>query len=80
MHAELLQARADGTTRVWSISYNPLREARSLKSRDDVRAEVMAQRATEQGNPLVGEDSGSFYLAQRKPAGEAARVLARAPR
>jgi len=80
VNAELLAARADGTTKVWSISYNPLRQARSLKSRDEVRAEVMAQRAADNANPLVGEDSGSFYLAQQKRATEAAPVLARSGR
>ena len=80
VRSELLQARADGTTKVWSISYNPLRQARSLKSRDEVRAEVMAQRAADNANPLVGEDSGSFYLAQQKRATEAAPGLARSGR
>lgn len=80
VRAELMQARADGTTKVWSISYNPLRQAKSLKSREQVRAELMAHRAAENGNAMIGEDSGSFYLAQRKPAGEAAPVLAKAPR
>ena len=80
VYAELLQARADGTTRVWSISYNPLRVAKSLKTRDEVRGEVLAQRAAENGNPLVGEDSGSFYLAQQKPAREAAPLWAQTSR
>lgn len=80
VRSELLQARADGTTRVWSISYNPLRQAKSLKARDQVRAELLAQRAAESGNPIVGEDSGSFYLAQQKPAREAGPVLARTGR
>ena len=80
VRTELLQARADGTTKVWSISYNPLHKAQSLKSREQVRAEVLGQRAADNGNPLVGEDSGSFFLAQQKPAREAARVLAEAQR
>jgi hypothetical protein len=80
VQAELLQARADGTTKVWSISYNPLRQAKSLKSRDEVRGEVVVQRASESANPLVGEDSGSFYLAQQTPARDAAPVLAKTSR
>ena len=80
VHAELLQARANGTTKVWSISYNPLQQAKSLKSRDEVRAELLAQRASDAGNPLVGEDSGSFYLAQQKPARAVSPVLAQSSR
>ena len=80
VRTELQQARADGTTRVWSISYNPLLKAQSLKSREQVRGEVLTQREADKGNPLVGEDSGSFFLAQQKPAREAARVLANAQR
>ena len=80
VRTELLQARADGTTKVWSISYNPLHKVQSLKSREQVRAEVLALRAADQGNPLVGEDSGSFFLAQQKPAREAGPVLADARR
>lgn len=81
VRAELQQARADGTTKVWSMSYNPLQAAKSLKSRDDVRAELFAQRAADHGsNPAIGEDSGSFHLARQKPAREAAPLLARAQR
>ena len=80
VNAELLQARADGTTKVWSISYNPLRQAKSVKSREQVRAEVLAQRAADNGNVMIGEDSGSFYLAQQKPGREAAPLLADAKR
>lgn len=80
VRSELLQARADGTTKVWSISYNPLQKAQTLKSREQVQAEVLAQRSADNGNPLVGEDSGSFFLAQKKQSREAARVLADAQR
>ena len=81
VHAELLQARADGTARVSSISYNPLQLARSFKSRDEVRAELVAQRASANGNPMLGEDSGSFHLAaQPKPAAQSAPLLARSGR
>lgn len=80
VRAELLQARADGTTKVWSVSYNPLQKARSLKSRGDVRAELFAARAADNGNSMIGEDSGSFHLAQHKPVREAAAVLARTQR
>lgn len=80
VRAELMQARADGTTKVWSISYNPLRQAQSVKTREQVRAEVLAQRAADNGNVMIGEDSGSFYLAQQKPGREAAPLLADAKR
>ncbi|HZF78566.1 MAG TPA: DUF4148 domain-containing protein, partial [Rubrivivax sp.] len=63
VRSELLQARTDGTTKVWSISYNPLHKAQSLKSREELRAEVLTVRAEKKGNALLGEDSGSFSLA-----------------
>ena len=76
VRTELLQARADGTTKVWSISYNPLQKAQSLRSRDELRAEVLALRAEKSGNALLGEDSGSFFLARQLPARQAAPLLA----
>ena len=76
VRSELLQARADGTTKVWSISYNPLQKAQSLRSRDELRAEVLALRAEKSGNALLGEDSGSFFLARQLPARQAAPLLA----
>lgn len=80
VRAELMQARADGTTKVWSISYNPLHHVKAQKSREQVRAEVLAQRTDDSYNVLVGEDSGSFYLAQNRQPRETAPVLAQTRR
>lgn len=76
VQAELLQARADGTTKVWSSSYNPLALAKSLKSRDEVRAEALAARTSGESEALVAEDGGSFLFAQRPQARDAGPVLA----
>lgn len=76
VQAELLQARADGTTKVWSISYNPLALAKSLKTRDEVRAEAVAARVSGESVALAGEDSGSFRLAQMRRARDAGQMLA----
>jgi len=76
VQAELFQARADGTTKVWSSSYNPLALARSLKTRDEVRAEAVAARLSGESVALAGEDSGSFRLAQMRQAGDASQMLA----
>lgn len=58
--AEYHRARQDGTLRVWSAQYNPLAAMKADKSRDEVRAEVLASRADAQA--FYGEDSGSFAL------------------
>jgi hypothetical protein len=76
VQAELFQARKDGTTRVYSISYNPLAVARSTASRDEVKAEVAVARAQGTLDVLTGEDSGSFYLAGLNKSREAGRILA----
>ena len=78
LRAERLQARADGTTAVWSISYNPLAQPKSLKAREEMRAELRDYRQAQLANALVGEDSGAFYLAQQKPARDAGPLLATA--
>ena len=63
VRAELFQARADGTTKVWSTSYNPLTVAKSLRARDEVKAE----RDRVLDVAFIGEDSGSFSLARQQP-------------
>lgn len=63
VQAELFQARADGTVKVWSTSYNPLTVAKSLRSRDEVKAE----RNPVIDTAFIGEDSGSFALARQQP-------------
>lgn len=72
VQAELAQARADGSIKVWSTSYNPLALARSTKSRDEVRAE------RDQGvaSTWYGEDSGSFALSRQLPVQAARSVYA----
>ncbi len=71
---ELFAARADGSIKVWSISYNPLLVAKSFKTRDELKAEVLAARGVSFDNAWYGEDSGSFALA-RTPASRPATPL-----
>lgn len=61
VQAELREAQRSGATRVWSASYNHMAAAKSERSRDEVRAEVLALQR-QAGANLVGEDSGSFAL------------------
>ncbi len=61
VQAELREAQRTGATRVWSTSYNHMAAAKSERSRDEVRAEVLAQQR-QAGASLIGEDSGSFAL------------------
>ena len=74
VQAELFQARADGTIKVWSTSYNPLTVAKSLRSRDEVKAE----RSYAWDVAFYGEDSGSFALSRQRPVRVAAPLLASA--
>lgn len=69
---ELFAARADGSVKVWSTTYNPLTVAKSLKTRDEVKAE----RSDARVQAFYGEDSGSFALSA--PAAQAAPLLAKA--
>ena len=80
VQAELIHARADGTTQVHSESYNPLMVAKSTVTREEVRAQTRVERATSPAAQRVGEDSGSFYLSQRPAAAEASRILAKVAR
>lgn len=66
VNAELMQARADGSIRVWSTSYNPLTAAKSLKSRDEVRAQMFAARASGELGATTGEDSGAAWFAKHE--------------
>lgn len=74
VQSELFAARADGSVKVWSTSYNPLRVARSTKTRDQVRAERDATYAQQ----FYGEDSGSFVISRARPVLEAAATYASA--
>lgn len=76
VQAELFAARADGSTRVYSISYNPLTVAKTTTTREAVRAEARVERAVNPAAQMVGEDSGSFYLAQLPLSRDASHVLA----
>lgn len=78
VQAELFAARADGTTRMHSTSYNPLREAKSTLTREEVKAAVRVARADATLDVLAGEDSGSFYLASLSRSQAAPRLLAAA--
>lgn len=62
---ELRDAQRSGAMRVWSTSYNHMAAARSLKTRDEVRSEVLAEARLARGQgsaTMYGEDSGSFAL------------------
>jgi len=65
VQSELFQARADGSIKVSSTTYNPLLVAKSEKSRAEVQGEVLAERNSA---AYYGEDSGSFELARVRPA------------
>lgn len=72
VQSELFAARADGSIKVWSTSYNPLTVAKSVKTRDEVRA----TRDSAYNSTWYGEDSGSFALNRVAPAREAAPLYA----
>ena len=76
VQSELFQARKDGTTKVWSTTYNHMTAVKSVKSRDEVQAEVLADRGHAY-NVFYGEDSGSFALNRQTPAREAGPLFAR---
>ena len=72
VQSELFAARADGSSKVWSISYNPLALAKSERSRDSVKAE----RGSAMAHAVIAEDSGSFLLSRQQPSRAAAAVFA----
>ena len=74
--AELAEYRQAGVN-PWSTSYNPLKSFKSERSRAEVQAEYLASRNAVAA--MTAEDSGSAYLAARKPATEASRQLAGQP-
>jgi hypothetical protein len=76
VQAELAQARADGSMKVWSSNYNPVLVTTYARTRDEVRAEaIAANRANHAGN-WYGEDSGSIVLSRQAPAAPAAPIYA----
>lgn len=58
----------------WSMAYNPLREFRSSKTREEVTAEYIRDRDTVAA--ITAEDSGSMYLAEQRGAGRSSVFLA----
>lgn len=68
VQAELFQARADGSTKVWSTTYNHMAVAKSLRSREAVHAEAVAANLAGVDSVWFGEDSGSFELARVQPS------------
>jgi hypothetical protein len=75
---ELMLARADGSIKVWSTSYNPSTGFKSIRSRGEVQAEVLASRANEYDRAMYGEDSGSFALSGVRPVGAIGHIVAQA--
>ena len=75
VRAELIAARADGSIKVWSTSYNPLAVAKSQKSREQVQGERHSAQLS-----FTGEDSGSFALSSQQPAAQAPAVMAQRTR
>lgn len=76
VQAELFAARADGSIKVWSTSYNPLALAKSEKTRAEVIAEVRTDRSADHASTWYGEDSGSFALSRTPASRVAAPVYA----
>lgn len=64
VQAELAAYKKNGVN-TYSISYNQLSKFKSDRTRDEVRAEYLADRA--EVAALTSEDSGSAYLAQYAP-------------
>ena len=64
--AELFAARADGSTKVYASTYNPLALAKSTATREEVRAQARVEREmSNYASAMLGEDSGSFVLSQQ---------------
>lgn len=63
VQADLQQFRAAGVNTL-ADDYNPLRQFRGAKTRAEVTAEFLRSRNVVAA--MTGEDSGSFYLSQRK--------------
>lgn len=79
VQAELMQARADGSIKVWSTQYNPLTVAKSTLSRAEVQSALAAALASGELGVYAAEDSGSSYLARAGQPRHAAAVFAALP-
>lgn len=64
---ELVAHKARGIN-PWASGYNLWNDVPALRSRDAVRAEAIAARGDSEAAALVGEDSGSAYLAHHRQA------------
>ena len=80
VQTELAQARKDGSIKVYSISYNPLMVAQTTTTREAVRVQARVERSLSPSATMVGEDSGSFYLAQLPVLRDGSHVLAKSGR
>lgn len=72
VQSELATARADGSIKAWSTTYNPLAMAQSTLT----RVAVKAQRRASLASAVLGEDSGSFALSQPSSGRTAPAVVA----
>ncbi len=72
VQAELQQARADGSMKAWSSSYNPLQQAATTgqRTREEVRAEAIAANKAGYAHMNYGNDGSVFGLPVRQPAGD----------
>jgi hypothetical protein len=77
VQAELQQFRQSGVN-PWADEYNQLAQFRGERTRADVRAEYIADRAAV--SAFTGEDSGAMYMARREIVRTAKQQLASAPR
>ncbi len=76
VQAELAQYQKAGVN-PWSTRYNPLAQFKSGTTRDEVVAEYKADRDAVAA--INGEDSGSAYFAQIRPAQRLRATLAGTP-
>jgi hypothetical protein len=75
VQGELAAYKKNGVN-TYSISYNQLSKFKSDRTRDEVRAEYLADRA--EVAALTSEDSGSAYLAQYAPVNRSTTLAANA--
>lgn len=66
VQAELFKARADGSLKVWALNYNPVEVTKSVRTREEVRAEAIAANRSNHAARFYGEDSGSIALNDRQ--------------
>lgn len=75
VQAELAQFKKSGVN-PWSNTYNPLRDFEGAASREQVAGEYLTSR--QRVAAMTGEDSGSSFLAARRPV-PAGQLLAGQP-